>query len=200
MPDESKDIERELQAIEAGLRRLEAEYNMYFAGRLPRPPWETRKRVEGMVKRVDRLYISNYGHRFKFETLQSRFTAFMERCDRGLRAREEGRPGPFAQPRAVEEKPPTAGTDNRVVHVATFKDPLNEMDKVHDLYDHLAEMRRQAGQDEIPFHKFADLITTQVAQMRDKGSTEVAFRVAMKDGKVAFTARGVKGQADREKG
>ena len=198
MPDESPDIERELQVLEAGVRRLEAEYNMYFAGRLPRPPWETRKRVESMVRRMDRLHISNYGHRFKFETLQSRFTTFMERCDRGLRSREEGRPGPFAQPRAVEEpvKKP-APKEDRVVHVATFKDPLKEMDKLHELYDNLAEMRRQAGQDAIPFHKFADLIKTQVDQMKEKGTGEVAFRVAMKDGKVAFTARGKKG--DKEK-
>ena len=198
VPDESPNIERELQVLEADLRRLEAEYNMYFAGRLPRPPWESRKRVENMVRRMDRLYISNYGHRFKFETLQSRFTAFVERCDRGLRAREEGRPGPFAQPRPVEEKPAKPAAETRVVHTATFKDPLKEMDKVHELYDNLAELRRQAGQDAIPFHKFADLIKTQVAQMKEKGSPEVAFRVALKDGKVAFTARGTK-HADKDK-
>jgi hypothetical protein len=199
VPDESPDIERELQLLEAELRRLEAEYNMYFAGRLPRPPWETRKRVEGMVKRLDRMYISNYGHRFKFNSLQSRYTSFVDLWDRGQRSRDEGRPGPFVQPRPVEEKPATkpAEKENRVVHVATFKDPLKEMDKVHELYDNLAEMRRQAGQEAIPFHKFADLVKQQVAQMKEKGSPEVAFRVAMKDGKVAFTARGMKG--DKEK-
>ena len=37
--------------LEAELKRLEAEYNMFFAGRLPRPPWETRGRVEALVKR-----------------------------------------------------------------------------------------------------------------------------------------------------
>jgi hypothetical protein len=190
--DESADIERELQILEAELKRLEAEYNMYFAGRLPRPPWETRKRVEGMVKRLDRLYISNYGHRFKFSTLQGRFTSFVDLWDRGQRSRDEGRPGPFAQARPVEEKPQKPSANARVVHTETFKDPLKEMDKLHALYDNLAEMRRQAGQDAIPFHKFADLIKTQVAQMKEKGSGEVAFRVAVKDGKVAFTARGVK--------
>jgi hypothetical protein len=204
VPDESQNIERDLRVLEAEVRRLEAEYNMYFAGRLPRPPWESRKRVERMVKQMDRLHISNYGHRFKFETLQSRFTSFMERCDRGLRSREEGRPGPFAQPRAAEEKPVAekpakSAADARVVHTATFKDPLKEMDKLHELYDQLAEMRRQAGQDAIPFHKFADLINTQVTQMKDKGTGQVAFRVAMKDGKVAVTARGVKGPAGKEK-
>jgi hypothetical protein len=195
VPDESPDIERELQMLEAELRRLEAEYNMYFAGRLPRPPWETRKRVEGFVKRLDRQYINNTGHRFKFNSLQSRFTSFVDLWDRGQRSRDEGRPGPFVQPRPVEEKPAgkPAEKENRVVHVATLKDPLKEMDKVHELYDNLAEMRRQAGQEAIPLHKFADLVKQQVEQMKEKGTSEVAFRVAMKDGKVAFTARGMKG-------
>jgi hypothetical protein len=195
VPDESPDIERELQMLEAELRRLEAEYNMYFAGRLPRPPWETRKRVAGFVKRLDRQYINNTGHRFKFNSMQSRFTSFVDLWDRGQRSRDEGRPGPFVQPRPVEEKPAgkPAEKENRVVHVATLKDPLKEMDKVHELYDNLAEMRRQAGQEAIPFHKFADLVKQQVEQMKEKGTSEVAFRVAMKDGKVAFTARGMKG-------
>lgn len=198
MPEETADIERELQVLEVELKRLEAEYNMYFAGRLARPPWETRKRVEGLVKRMDRQYISNYGHRFKFSTLQGRYSTFVHLWDRGLRAREEGRPGPFAQPRPVEEKPkPPKAAEDKTVHVTTFKDPLKEMDKLHELYDKLAEARRQSGQDAIPFHKFADLIKTQVSAMKEKGTPEVAFRVALKDGKVAFTARALKGQADK---
>src|SRR5689334_14736501 len=71
---ESVDIDRELVVLEAELKRLEAEYNMYFAGRLPRPPWETRSRVEAMVKRLDRTHIGNTGTRFRFSTLQSRFS------------------------------------------------------------------------------------------------------------------------------
>jgi len=45
----------------------------------------------------------------------------------------------------------------------------------------------------VPFHKFADLIKTQVKKLRQTGSSEVAFRVAVKDGKVALTARALKG-------
>jgi hypothetical protein len=188
----STDVDRELVVLEAELKRLEAEYNMFFAGRLPRPPWETRGRVEAMVKRLDRQRLSNYAERFRFLTLQSRFATFIDLWDRGLRAREEGRPGPFAQPPRAAPKEQTRAED-RIVHVTTFSDPLREMEKLHDLYDSLAEARREAGQDQIPFHKFADLIKTQVSTLKDKGSPEVAFRVAMKDGKVNFTARALKG-------
>ena len=62
-----------MQKLEAGIKQLEAEYNMYFAGRLPRPPWETRARVAALVKQYDRAYIQNTGDRFRFSTLQSRY-------------------------------------------------------------------------------------------------------------------------------
>ena len=84
------------------------------------------------------------------------------------------------------------------MHVTTFQDPMREMDKLHDLYDSLAEARRETGQDAIPFHKFAELIKTQVSALRTKGTAEVAFRVAVKEGKVAFTARAMKGASDDE--
>jgi hypothetical protein len=75
------------------------------------------------------------------------------------------------------------------------------MDKLQDLYESLAEARREVGEDAIPFHKFADLIKTQVGSLKQKGTAEVAFRVSVKGGKVAFTARAMTGTADdKEKG
>ena len=87
MSDSANEVNQQLTALEADLKRLEAEYNMYFAGRLPRPPWETRARVEGTVKRLDRSHISNYGVRFRFNTLQTRLSRFIDLWDRALRAR-----------------------------------------------------------------------------------------------------------------
>ena len=48
----------------------------------------------------------------------------------------------------------------------------------------------------VPFHKFAALVTSQVSKLRQHGSEEVAFRVAVKDGKVNLTVRGMKGAKD----
>jgi len=187
-------IEQELQRLEAELKQLEAEYNMFFSGRLPKPPWETRSRVEAMVKHYDRAYIQNFGDRFRFQTLQARFQAFIDLWDRGLRAREEGRPGPFAQPRPKE--PEKRKPEDRILHVSSFRDPLREMDKLTELYESLSEARRDVGEDQVPFHKFADLVKKQVKKLRETGSPEVAFRVAVKDGKVSLTARALKGVSE----
>jgi len=187
-------IERDLQRLEADLKQLEAEYNMFFSGRLPKPPWETRARVEALVKQYDRAHIVNTGDRFRFTTLQSRFAAFIDLWDRGLRAREEGRPGPFGQLRPKE--PEKRGPEDRILHVSAFRDPVREIDKLTELYESLAEARRDVGEAAPPFHKFADLVKSQVKKLKQAGTAEVAFRVAVKDGKVSFTARALKGAGE----
>jgi hypothetical protein len=193
---EPTEVQRDLLTLEAELKRLEAEYNMFFSGRAKRPPLETRGRVEAMVKRWDRGHIDTAADRFRFETLQSRFQKFADLWDRGLRAREEGRPGPFAQPPPKAPPKKSEPAEAKVLCVTAFSDPMREMDKLHSLYDTLMDARRQIGDDVVPFHRFAALVKDQVTKLRDAGSPEVAFRVAMKDGKVNLTVRGVKGTGE----
>jgi hypothetical protein len=113
-----------------------------------------------------------------------------------MRSREEGRPGPFAQrpaaPPTPAAPPAPAASTRAEVYDTSFQDPLKEMDKLHDLYDRLVDARREVGEEGVPFHKFAELVKGQVSRLRQKGVDEVAFRVSVKDGKVNFTARGVK--------
>jgi hypothetical protein len=197
---EQNQVQRDLQVLAADLKQLEAEYNMFFAGRLPRPPWETRARVEGMLKRWDRGVIESAVDRFRFQTLQTRFSKFAELWDRGQRAREEGRPGPFPLPPPKEPKRrKPEEPETRVLYVAALKDPMREMDKVHSLYESLMDARRQAGEETVPFHRFAALVKDQVSKLRFEGTQEVAFRVAMKEGKVSLSVRGLKGPGGDEK-
>jgi hypothetical protein len=194
---EQTEVQRDLQALEADLKQLEAEYNMFFAGRAKRPPSETRGRVEALMKRWDRGHIEAAADRFKFLTLQTRFAKFADLWDRGQRAREEGRPGPFSHhaPKAPPPKQP-APAESKLLHVTAFRDPMHEMDKLHSLYDTLMDARRQCGDDVVPFHRFAALVKDQVSKLRESGSPEVAFRVAVKEGKVNFTVRGMKGTTE----
>ncbi|MCX6550613.1 MAG: hypothetical protein NTY02_06355 [Acidobacteria bacterium] len=188
------ELEADLRSLEADLRKLEAEYNMFFAGQLPRPPWETRTHVEGSIKRLERTVSvsGTFADRFRHQTLQSRLAAFVDLWDRGLRAREEGRPGPFAhRKRADTDKGKDAA--DRIVYVTVLGDPVKEMDRLRDLYERLTDVRRELGESQVPFHKFAGLVRDKVAAFRAHGAPEVAFRVAVHDGKITFTARGLKG-------
>jgi hypothetical protein len=189
---ELTEVQKDLQLLSAGLKQLEAEYNMFFSGRAKRPPWETRNRVAALVKKWDRGYIQSAADRFQFDTLQRRFQTFVELWDRGLRAREEGRPGPFMHQQPAHTEARKKEADQKVVHVAQFQDPMREIDKLHTLYDSLMDARREAGDEVVPFHRFAALVKDQVTKLQASGTPEVAFRVAVVDGKVNFTARGLK--------
>lgn len=196
---EPTELERDLRQLEVSLRKLETEYNMYFAGTLPRPPVEARARVEKLFRRYDRAYIQSYADRFRLSTLQARFSRFTDLWDRAQRAREEGRPGPFARPPRAEPTPsepalpPVATPAERVVCVATIADPAADQQKILALYESLLEARRATGNHEaFPLQRFSQMITTQVTRLRESGNGEVAFRVSVKDNKVAFTAKGIK--------
>ena len=116
--------------LEAEIKRLEAEYNMFFAGRLPRLPWETRARVEELVKRYDRMHMPNTAQRFRFGTLQARFAVVLRVV--GTAAQGQGR-GPAEPARRARRRsrrrratPPAAGLHRR-----------SRRERVDDGHEHL---------------------------------------------------------------
>ena len=194
MPPRPTEFDQEMTRLEAEIKRLEAEYNMFFAGRLPRLPWETRARVESLVKRYDRIPLKNTAQRFRFDTVQARFTKFCELWERNLRRQEEGRQ--IRGHRAVAE-PPTRAADaaagkadaeTKVVHVAAIRDPTREADQMQSLYEQLSQARKDAGAQPLPFKQFAAVVKAQVSKLGGDRAA-VKFRVAVQDGKVTLAAK-----------
>jgi len=226
---DAPEIEQEFQLLSAELRKLEGEYNMYFAGRSPRPPVESRGRLDQLFKRWDRRPMETAASRFRLQTLQSRYSSFVDLWDRALRAREEGRPSSLYRPREtaaskgstttvsasaspgaltgagdstsdsssdsgshgeISTSAPAVSTDGP--RAVTFTDPREESDKLQALYDLLMDARRQAGEGNVPFHKFADLVKEQTQRLKQKGLEEVTFSVTTTEGRVNLTAKGSK--------
>jgi hypothetical protein len=194
------DFDREMQHLDAEIRRLEAEYNMFFSGRLPRLPWETRARVEALVKKHDRSFIRNTADRFRFETMQNRYAKFCELWERQLSTREGGRPRPgghapppAAAVRTPEKAPTPAGDGEQVVRFSGGHERGADADRVKELYERLAEVKQAAGEAAVPMERVAALVKAQVDKYAAEGS-EVAFRVAVKDGKVSLTVTPVKAE------
>lgn len=140
------------------------------------------------MRRVDRQRPAGTVDRFRFSTLQSRFSVFCDLWDRGLRAREEGRPGPFAHLRKGAGDEPRR-PDDRILHVTTFINLADEQEKLEALYRSVVDARAGLGASQPPFHRFAELVKNQISEMQKDGTREVAFRVAIADGRLAFTAR-----------
>ncbi len=201
MPPPTTQFDRQLRELEAEIKRLEVEYNLFSIGRAAKLPWDTRARVEGLVKQYDRMHIQNTAERFRFQGLQSRFSAFCERWERDLRSRELGRPGPRGRSDpssggAAPALPPVRGRDADAGDPATpvrpeivaLRDPEAETEKVRALYEKLSEARRQAGDGDVSFERFQEVVRAQVSKHAKDGAG-VAFRVGVQDGRVVFTAK-----------
>jgi hypothetical protein len=215
MAPPKSDWDKQMQHLDAEIRRLEAEYNMYFAGRLPRPPFETKNRVLALVKKHDNSFIRNTADRFRFETLQTRYYKFMELVEKQMTARELGRPmigRPNAAPKVAvaapppAEAPPSAGAqasaaeraresaEKNVEKIVKFGRADAGADaRVKELYDQLAAAKKQVGEAPVAYDRVAALVKAQVTKFADEG-THVAFKIALKDGKVSLTVKPEKGE------
>ena len=220
MPAERREFDTQMSQLEAEIRRLEGEYNQYFAGRLARPPFETKNRVTALVKRFDNSYIQNTADRFRFEVLQTRFYKFLELIERQMMNRELGRAtfgkkpaAPPAAPKseaapakteatAAEQKVPAHAAQQAAVdrakeaaeRVVKFNKAEAGADaRVKELYEQLAAAKKQVGEQPVAYERVAALVKAQVSKFADDG-TKVAFKIALKDGKVSLTVKPEKGE------
>lgn len=194
MAPPQSDWEKQMMHLETEIRRLEAEFNMFFAGRLPRPPAETRARVAALVKKHDQTFIRNTADRFKFESLQNRYSKFIELVERQLTNRELGRP--VAGVRRAEPPPPPRRPDPNdqppadpgMIRFARDQQLSAESEPVKKLFEQLADAKKQVGESPVAIDRLAALVRAQVDKFAAEGK-DVTFKVAMKDGKVSLTAK-----------
>lgn len=188
-------VERELQALAEQLRKVEAEYTTYFSGRTSRPPIESRAALDRAFRQYDRIRFDTPVLRFRFQTLQARHSALTDLWDRGVRAREEGRAGPFARPAA----PGPSAMAEEIVMTTAISDPARQPEQLQDLYETMMEVRRAEGHDVVPFHKFASLVREQVRTLQERHpGDDVWFKVTRREGKAHLTAQAVKRRKPQE--
>jgi hypothetical protein len=181
----SAELEADIGRLEIGLRQLKIQYDMFFAGSVPRQPLELRAEIERLIKRYSNASIRKYSARFHFNSLVSRFNSMSELWAKTIRTLEEGeRPAP-----AVAER---AGRDEQLVARCTFQDPMQERDSLKALHARLLDARKKAGEQEakLSFDSFLRGIASQAGKLREKsGCDRVELRVIVKDRKVVVKAR-----------
>ena len=190
MPPPKSEFDTQMAMLEAEVRRLETEYNMFFAGRLKRPPFETKNRVAALIKRHDNSFIRNTGDRFRFESLQNRYQKFLELVERQMMNRELGRPtlGVKPQPTVHTQKREQEKQDPNIIRFAKDAKTGQDSDAVKQLYERLAEEKKKAGEAPVAIERLAALVKAQVDKFGAEGKN-VDFKIATKDGKVTLTAK-----------
>jgi hypothetical protein len=100
---------------------------------------------------------------------------------------DAGAPFPPASPDVAAAS--GVDTADRVVLETTFAGHAADPDRLQALYESLMDVRRETGERVVPFHRFAELVDEQLREMRADGAGDVAFRVALRNGRVRLTAR-----------
>jgi hypothetical protein len=176
-------IDQELDRLEAEIRRLKVEYDIFFNGGAVKPPIDTKNRVETMIKRLFDTKGVSFSQRFRYNSLVARFNVMRELWRRQTQDREEsGRP-PTAE--AVS----AARSLNVVIRCSN---PRAEPEKVSEIYDYLIAAKRECGErvSNLSFEAFQNFILTRTNQIKQQLASEaVDFIVAVENGKVKFTAR-----------
>lgn len=180
--------EEQLVRLEDDIRRLKIEFDIYFNGAAKRPPYDTKNRVETIIKRLGDDRTLTYAQRYHFNSLASRYTAFRDLWRRTLQGREEGR-DPAAAARAAAQQ----GV-SEPFNPATFvsADIRRDIATVKDLYKALIQAKRTCGETTIGFSlpRFHQLIASRADSLKDKlGCARVCFSVNVEEGHVSFKAK-----------
>jgi hypothetical protein len=179
------ELEEDLERLEAELRQLKIEYDMFFAGAMPKPPIEHRAAIERMIKQYSQSPFRKYAARFHFNSIVSKFNSFSELWAKTLRTVEEGdRPAP-----AVADR---AGAGARVLATCRVKDPSKEHESLRQLHARFLELRKKLGTAEgkLSFESFVSGVASQAKKLREKaGCHEVELRLVVEDRKVQLKAR-----------
>lgn len=186
--DSQPTVDEQLKRLEEDIRRLKIEFDIYFNGASKRPPYDTKSRVETLIKRIADDRTLTFAQRYFYNSLVARFTSFRELWRRTMQGREEGREVTGA-PR-VSKRSEAKQSEQRSNFVCA--DAHTDVETVRSLYDALVDAKARCGQptDDLSFPRFHHLIATKTDKLKEHlGCERVRFSVSVEDGRVSFKAK-----------
>ncbi|HEX8127767.1 MAG TPA: MXAN_5187 C-terminal domain-containing protein [Pyrinomonadaceae bacterium] len=188
--DAQPTIDEQLTRLEDDVRKLKVEFDIYFNGSSKRPPYDTKGRVETLIKRLADERQLTYAQRYQYNSLVARYTSFRDLWRRTIQDREEGR-GAFAQrAKAKQEQEATSSAPERTTFVCA--DARTEVPTVKSLYDTLVEAKRQCGEnvDDFSFAQFHRMLAQKTETLKERlGCERVSYSVQLEGGRVQFKAK-----------
>jgi len=190
--DSQPTLDEQLSRLEEDLRRLKVEYDIYFNNATKRPPYDTKSRVESVIKRLadDRTF--TFAQRYHYNSLVARYTSFRELWRRNVQEREEGRD---AATQARNARGMTlAAKPIATVSQTTFTcaDAHADTATVRSIYDALITAKKAVGEvtDDFSFPRFHRMIAAQTDALKTRLACDrVRFSISVADGQVSFKAK-----------
>ena len=184
--DAQPTVDEQLARLEEDVRRLKVEFDVYFNGGAKRPPYDTKGRVETLIKRLADDRTLTFAQRYRYNSVVARFTSFLQLWRRTMQDREEGR-GPS---RRVEPTAPAPEPQGPQTFVCA--DARQDVKTVKNLFETLVEAKRRCGEptDDLSFARFHRMVTEKAEALKARSGCErVHFSVGVKEGRVSFKAK-----------
>ena len=181
-------VDEQLTRLEDDIRRLKVEFDIFFSGGSKRPPYDTKGRVETLLKRLGDDRTLTFAQRYRYNSLTARYNAFRDLWRRTMQGREEGRDA--ASTARAQAKKQNDGEIEPVSIVC--RDPHKEIEVVKSLYSSLLEAKQKCGEpiEGFSFPKFHRLMAQKADSLKEKsGCKRVTFSVSVEDGHVSFKAK-----------
>lgn len=181
-------VDEQLTRLEDDIRRLKVEFDIFFSGGSKRPPYDTKGRVETLLKRLGDDRTLTFAQRYRYNSLAARYNAFRDLWRRTMQGREEGR-DPVSAARAQVKK--ETGVTVPPVSISC-QDPHKEIEVVKNLYSSLIEAKQKCGEpiEGFSFPKFHRLVAQKADGLKQTAGCErVMFSVSVEDGHVSFKAK-----------
>jgi hypothetical protein len=187
--DTTPTVDEQLNRLEEDVRRLKVEFDIYFNGAAKRPPYDTKSRVETLIKRLADDRSLSFAQRYRYNSLVARFNSFRELWRRTMQEREEGRDA-AASARMNARVEANAVATKPVTFVC--QDAHRDVPLVRNLYDALIEAKNRCGEsvDDLSFPRFHRLIAQKADALKDRaGCEQVRFSIDVEGGRVSFKAK-----------
>jgi len=179
----------QLTRLEDDIRRLKIEFDIYFNGASKRPPYDTKNRVETLVKRLGDERALTFAQRYRYNSLAARYNSFRDMWRRTMQGREEGR-DPVSTARANVK----ANGDKDAEPVSfVCSDAHKDVETVKSLYETLMEAKQRCGEStaDLSFPRFHRLVASKADGLKERlGCERVKFSVTVEGGHVSFKAKG----------
>ncbi|MDA3902650.1 MAG: hypothetical protein PF441_04270 [Desulfuromusa sp.] len=89
--DERRQLGQELDEIQQQIKKLEIQYEQYFAGIERREPYNERKDIARQIRHFTNRHIVWTDLKFRYQSIASRFMSYGQYWDRILRLIDEGK-------------------------------------------------------------------------------------------------------------
>lgn len=190
--------ENDLAALERAIALVNVEYDSFLYGSASRPPVESRKKVDRLIRSLNAKEPESAADRYRFSTLQGRWNALGERWEKLQGEKEAGRrPGLYGRFQAHRESeaemPPARGPAPNAGPAGSVEgreSPAPDARRV--LFEKYIAARKARGEsaEGLEFERFADSLQRESDRVRERfGGAEVEFDVAERDGRIKLVAR-----------